>query len=73
LVDAGYGHRIMLSHDANMRQHRSNEAEREQRRLTNPDGYLFVKRRVLTRLLELGVSEEAIRVLNEDNARTFFS
>ena len=73
LIDAGYGHRIMLSHDANLRQHRSNEVEREQRQLTNPDGYLFVKRRVLTRLLELGVSEEAIRVLNEDNPRTFFS
>ena len=38
----------------------------------NPDGFLFIKRHVLPRLLELGVAEDAVRKLNEDNVRRFF-
>ena len=38
----------------------------------NPDGYLFIKHKVLPRLLELGVSEKDVNALNEDNVRRFF-
>ena len=72
LIDSGYGHRIMLSHDFNLAHHRSNQEARERRWLDNPDGYLFIKRRVLPRLRELGVAEEAVKRLNEDNPRLFF-
>lgn len=72
LIDRGYGDRLMLSHDFNLRQHRANEEERKARWERNPDGYLFIKRRVLPRLLELGVAEDAVRKLNEDNVRRFF-
>ena len=72
LIDRGYGDRIMLSHDFNLRQHRANAEERDTRWQRNPDGYLFVKRRVLPRLIEMGVPEEQVNCLNQDNVRRFF-
>ena len=38
----------------------------------NPDGYLFITRRVLPRLLELGASEDDIHKIMVDNPRRFF-
>jgi len=72
LIDQGYGNRIMLSHDFNMRQHRGNIEERTARWERNPDGYLFIKRHVLPRLIELGVSEKSATALNEENVKRFF-
>lgn len=72
LIDAGYGHRIMLSHDFNTTIHRSNMAAQEDRWKSNPDGFLYIKRRVLPALLDLGVSDQQVRMLNEDNPKMFF-
>ena len=72
LIDRGYGDRIMLSHDFNLRQHRANAGERDTRWQRNPDGYLFVKRQVMPRLIEMGVPEEKVNRLNQHNVRRFF-
>ncbi len=72
LLDAGVGDRLMLSHDNSVTITLTSRDQQEQRRQYNPDGYLFVKRRVLPRLRELGVSEEAIQQLVVGNPRRFF-
>jgi len=72
LVAAGYAHRLMLGHDWSVTLSiatRERQAERERR---NPDGYLFITRRVLPRLRELGVSQQAIDQMMVDNPRRFF-
>ena len=38
----------------------------------NPDGYLFITRRVLPRLRELGATEDDIHKIMVDNPRRFF-
>ena len=37
----------------------------------NPDGWLFAKRKLFPRLRELGISQEQIDLLNNDNPRRF--
>jgi phosphotriesterase-related protein len=53
LMDAGYSHRLMLSHDYSVPKARHGTAVQEARRRANPDGYTFISRRVLPRLKEL--------------------
>jgi phosphotriesterase-related protein len=72
LIDAGYGHRIMLSHDYSVPKARYGAAVQEERRRANPDGYNFITRRVLPRLKELGASEEDIHKMMVENPRRFF-
>jgi phosphotriesterase-related protein len=72
LIDAGYGHRIMLSHDWSVTLSIVSREQQEQRRQYNPDSYQFIQRRVLPRLIELGVDPEAVRVINEETPRRFF-
>ncbi len=72
LIDAGYGDRIMLGHDWDSTVTIANRAEQESIRQSNPDGYLFITRRVLPRLRELGVSEQAIDDIMVGNPRRFF-
>ena len=72
LIDLGYGEKIMLSHDFNLGKHNANLNDQIARWERNPDGYLFIKHKVLPRLLELGVSEKDVNALNEDNVRRFF-
>jgi predicted metal-dependent phosphotriesterase family hydrolase len=50
----------------------SQQHQQEKRLQYNPDGYLFIKRRVLPRLLEMGASSETVHMLNENNPRRFF-
>jgi predicted metal-dependent phosphotriesterase family hydrolase len=38
----------------------------------NPDSYLFITRKVLPRLREMGVPEEAVNQIMVDNPRRFF-
>ena len=73
LIDAGYSHRLMLSHDTGVYMAIASREANEQRRLNNPDGYLFITRRVLPRLRELGVTEEAIQQMMVENPRRFFA
>ena len=72
LVDAGYGDRIMLGHDRDVTVTMGNKAEQESARRYNPDGFLFITRRVLPRLRQMGVSEEAIDDIMVGNPRRFF-
>ena len=37
----------------------------------NPDGWLFAKRKLFPRLLDLGISQAQIDLLNNDNPRRF--
>jgi phosphotriesterase-related protein len=72
LIDAGYSHRIMLSHDYSVPKARYGAAVQEERRRANPDGYNFITRRVLPRLKELGTSDEDIHKMMVENPRRFF-
>jgi len=72
LIDAGFSHRIMLSHDFSVPKARYSPAEQEARRLANPDGYNFILRKVLPRLKELGVTDAVIQRITVENPRRFF-
>ena len=73
LVEAGYGHKIMLSHDWSIPISRPTEDERTRREARNADGYLFIHRRVLPLLRDFGVSQDAIDQMMVHNPRNFFS
>ena len=72
LIDAGFSHRIMLSHDYSVPKARYTLAEQEERRRINPDGYNFIPRKVMPRLKELGASEEVIQQITVETPRRFF-
>jgi phosphotriesterase-related protein len=72
LMDAGYTHRLMLSHDYSVPKARYGTEVQEARRRANPDGYNFISRRVLPRLMELGATEQDIQQLMVENPRRFF-
>ena len=72
LIDAGYIDRIMLSHDWSVSLHLVRKEMQEERERYNPDAYLFVTRRVLPRLRDLGVSEDDVHKVMVDNPRRFF-
>ena len=72
LIDAGYGNRIMVSHDWAVRMFIASPEIRAERDIRNPDGWLFIYRNVLPRLRSLGVKEEEIQAIIVDNPRRFF-
>ena len=72
LMDAGFTHRIMLSHDYSVPKARHGAEVQEARRRANPDAYNFIPRYVLPRLKELGASDEEIRQITVENPRRFF-
>jgi|SRR5579872_5839699 len=72
LIDAGFGNRIMLGHDWSITTTVANRQEMDRLRQSNPDGYLFITRRVLPRLKDMGVSQERIDELMVENPRIFF-
>ena len=72
LIEAGFCHRIMLSHDYSVPKARHGVAAQEERRRANPDGYNFIPRRVLPRLRELGASDQDIHQITVENPRRFF-
>ena len=72
LIDAGFAHRIMLSHDWSVTLSIASREIQDDRRRYNPDGYLFITRRVLPRLRELGATEEDIDNIMVNNPRRFF-
>lgn len=73
LMDAGYTHRLMLSHDYSVPKARYGAEVQEARRRANPDGYNFISRKVLPRLRELGASEQDIQQIMVENPRRFFA
>ena len=70
LIKAGHGDRLMVSHDWSVLGV-SRTSDRMLSRTYNPDGWLFAKRKLFPRLLELGVSQAQIDLLNNDNPRRF--
>ena len=72
LIDAGYSHRIMLSHDWSVTIKIGTRETLDGRLQYNPDGYLFVGRKFLPRLRELGASQEEIDRIMVHNPRRFF-
>ena len=72
LVDAGFGHRIMMGHDWSVTMTIASKQAQESRKEYNPDGYLFISRNVLPRLRELGLSQEDVDRIMVDNPRRFF-
>ncbi|MBI4338246.1 MAG: phosphotriesterase-related protein [Chloroflexi bacterium] len=72
LIEAGYTHRVLLSHDWSVTLAIVSQEQQEARHRYNPDGYLFITRRVLPRLRELGVPPETLHQIMVDNPRRFF-
>ncbi|NQW18923.1 MAG: phosphotriesterase-related protein [Chloroflexi bacterium] len=72
LIEAGYGSRLMLSHDWSVAATMIPKERVEERARTNPDNYLFITRNVLPMLLELGTTQAQIDALMIDNPRRFF-
>jgi phosphotriesterase-related protein len=70
LIKAGVGDRLMVSHDWGVLGV-SRTSDPTTSRGYNPDGWLFAKRRVFPRLLELGITQEQVDALNNDNPRRF--
>jgi phosphotriesterase-related protein len=70
LINAGFGDRLMVSHDWSVLGVSRTSDPRASRR-HNPDGWLFAKRKLFPRLVELGISQEQIDLLNYDNPRRF--
>ncbi len=71
LVDLGFAGQVTLSHDFGGSRPALPEVV-EMRNAYNPDGYCFVIRKVLPRLRELGVSEEAIRDMTVNGPRRLY-
>ena len=72
LIEAGFGHRVMLGHDWSSTQTIADRELMEERRRHNPDSYLFISRNVLPKLREIGVPNEAIDQIMVDNPRRLF-
>ena len=72
LIQAGWAHRIMLGHDWSVALLIAHREARPDRDIANPDGYLFITRRVLPRLAQLGASQDDIHKIMTDNPRRFF-
>jgi phosphotriesterase-related protein len=70
LIKEGVGDRVMVSHDWSVLGV-SRTSDPRASRGYNPDGWLFAKRKVYPRLLELGVTQAQVDALNIDNPRRF--
>ena len=71
LLDMGLADRVTLSHDYPISFLLTPEMN-EERNTYNPDEVCFINRKVLPRLRELGVSDEAIHTMMVDNPRRYF-
>ena len=72
LIDAGHTDRLMVGHDWSVYLGTGGEATREIYAKHNPDRFLYITRRQLPRLRELGVAESDIHRITVDNPRRFF-
>jgi phosphotriesterase-related protein len=70
LIKAGVGDRLMVSHDWSVLGV-ARTSDPLVSRTYNPDGWLFAKRKLFPRLLELGIAQEQIDALNNANPRRF--
>ena len=72
LMDAGWGRRILLGHDWDSSVGLDPPELRAEKEAYNPDGYLFITRRVLPMLRSFGVAESDIEMLMVGNPRPLF-
>lgn len=72
LVDAGYANRLMLGNDHSLAMTLQTTAADPLRIAQNPDGLLFVVRKAIPALKQIGVSNDAIRTMTIDVPRRFF-
>ena len=72
LIDAGWADRLMLSHDHSTPVVQPSDELRREREAFNPDGYLFISRNVLPRLVELGATDADVNTIMVNNPRRFF-
>ena len=72
LISDGYGKRVMLGHDWSVTLSIDSEEGQDIRKKSNPDGYLFITRKVLPRLREMGASQAQLDDLMINNPRKFF-
>lgn len=72
LVDAGFGNRIMVGTDYAIGSAQSPTPDLRVRDALNPDGILFVCRKVIPGLRDVGLSEAAIRTITVENPKRFF-
>lgn len=72
LVDAGFAHRVMLSNDHSLAMSLQPTAADTLRLAQNPDGILFVTRKVIPALKAMGVQDQAIRTMTVDVPKRFF-
>jgi phosphotriesterase-related protein len=72
LVDAGFANRLMLGNDHSLGMTLQPTAADSLRVAQNPDGMLFVVRKAIPALKQLGVSDQAIRTMTVDVPRNFF-
>jgi phosphotriesterase-related protein len=71
LIDGGFTNRLMLGTDVPLLMTLVSAADLASRQERNPDGIRFVRRQVVPRLKEMGVSEQAIRMMTVENPRRF--
>ena len=72
LIQAGWSRRIMLGHDWAVTLTIASQEMQQEQLQYNPDGYLFITRRVIPRLMELGATDDDINNIFVDNPRRFF-
>lgn len=76
MLDAGYASRMLMSHDTSIRSLLPNSFPPYPDGSTvhnNPDMFLFLKRKVIPRLLEMGVAQETMDAIFTKNPVRFFS
>jgi len=72
LVDAGFTERVMLGNDHSIAMSLQPTAADTLRLAQNPDGILFVTRKVIPALKAMGVQDQAIRTMTVDVPKRFF-
>lgn len=71
LIDAGYGDRLMLGHDAQVQLRIASKQAFAERMAQNPDKFLFISRNALPYLKEMGGTDADIKSVMVDNPRRF--
>jgi phosphotriesterase-related protein len=72
LVDAGHANRMMLGNDHSLAMTLQTTASDPLRIAQNPDGMLFVVRKAIPALEQIGVSSDAIRTMTVDVPKRYF-
>ena len=73
LIQDGYGDKIMLGHDWAVKLAIESEEKQAEIKKSNPDGYLFIKNKILPKLEKLGVTKTQIQNLMVTNPYNFLS